>query len=365
MTGLANKPEHGEIIIEKKGSATATFQQYLDELTKFINDALFDDRRLINWRGVWALEIPEGQDTAYLRNDQVRDGAWLMIANKDTDERAAPQTTGDPFFISTVTGTLMFTTETANEPFLLTGNRFTFTEGAFLGGFRWYAIENSGNFSYEVWIAYFAEDVAIGEVQILAPTVPSTTGWQDIVNTALVVSGTVVDIILVVRSVNQPNTFSAPWNVINSNTNDPLAGEAIFRNSAVEIRVNHVDDNGINQRTDLEAVDVGGSLSFAGIIWTITAISDQTDSVSYTIAPNQGRPNAGLQTLEFKWGTADPVPFGQDLDFYLGNDNIQGFSITKYPPTEEELNANGYGVDIFVQEATVSEDWELVSYSGG
>lgn len=365
MTGLSNKPEHGQVIITEKGSATEPFQHFIDEFVKIINDALFDDRRLINWRGVWSLEIPEGQDTAYERNDQVRDGAWLMIANKDTDDRAAPQTQGDPFFVSTLTGTLNFITETIAEPYYITGNRFTFSEGGFVGGLRWYAPETSGNFTYEVWLTYFAEGLAAGTTQVLASTIPTSTGWQDIVETSLIVAGAVVDVIMVVRSVDQPNTFSSQWDVINSNTNDPAPGEAIFRNDAIEIRVHHVDDNGVNQQSDLEAVEVGGTLSFAGVLWAITAISDQSTSVRYTIAPNQGRPTAGVQTLEFKWGTADPVPFVEDSDFYIATDSIEGFSVTTYPPTDAQLNDNGYGVDIFLQEATVSDDWELVSYSGG
>ena len=44
------------------------------------------------WKGEWVQQ-------EYLAYDTVRDGSWLMIANKTTTDRPAPQASGDPVYI--------------------------------------------------------------------------------------------------------------------------------------------------------------------------------------------------------------------------------------------------------------------------
>ena len=55
-------------------------------------------------------------------------------------------------------------------------------------------------------------------------------------------------------------------------------------------------------------------------------------------------------------------PYAEDAGYYSAAPNVSGFAGTTFPPTV--LDDNAYGVDIQVQEAEVSDDWELVAFSG-
>ena len=172
---VTNKPDYGAPLVEidnKVGRGTPAFLQFLDSVVQQINSFR---SRLMNWAGSW---IPG--DT-YLRNDVVLDNGWTMIANKTTEERPSPQITGAPTSVAETAGTISFSTPTVVGQVFYTGNRYIFVVNEFVSAFRWYAPETSGDFSYEIWLAFV--DLTTGVVQVeqlLGATVPNTVGWQNI-----------------------------------------------------------------------------------------------------------------------------------------------------------------------------------------
>ena len=67
-----------------------TLNIYIDSVNDTLEGQIAGRNR---WMGEWAAGT-------YQAFDQVRDNGWLMIANKTTSDRAAPQPTGAPYYIS-------------------------------------------------------------------------------------------------------------------------------------------------------------------------------------------------------------------------------------------------------------------------
>ena len=110
-------------------------------------------------------------------------------------------------------------------------------------------------------------------------------------------------------------------------------------------------------------MQAGGTLSFAGLTWTITLVDPRGGHVRYTIQPNQGRPSEDDRLLTFEWGASDPVPYYFASGHYnhpWTNGNVQGFQGDTYDPATVVLNDNAYGVDINVDEFTISPDWDFM-----
>jgi hypothetical protein len=70
----------------------------------------------------------------YKEHDMVRDGSWTLIANKDTDERAAPQAIGAPEYA--YQGTIGEAADLARQ--IIYGQRYTTDTAGWLNAYRVY-----------------------------------------------------------------------------------------------------------------------------------------------------------------------------------------------------------------------------------
>ncbi len=301
--------------------------------------------------------------STYRIQDTVRDGQWVMVANTVTTDRPAPQASNDPVWASDNFGPgLVLATLTELEDAWITGNEYDFTapdgdaDYVNIEGYRWYCPDVSGTFTYDVW----AYDTGGDATQLIAGAQPTDVGWQSI-PASRIVGGIRIGLAVVVRAVTQANSFSSLWQTKNENSN-PSEGEAIFRNNATEIRVSNTDKNDVNQEANLQAIEVGATLSFAGSTWTVTNITTNGSGGggrhNFFIEPNQGRPTEDEYILTWTWGATDPVPYVQDTDYYSGTDLVYGFKSGTFPPLS--FDKNGYGVDLLVDDFIESEDWDVM-----
>lgn len=311
--------------------------------------------RIVRWFNQWAAGT-------YAQWSMVRDGLWTMISNKETSDRPAPQVAGNPEWITDIVGGLSFSTLTSSENIVAFGNRYTWSDAGVISGYRWYAPDASGSFTYEVWATITSDDGVSETQQLVSPISPSTIGWREIpVSNLIALQGTSLDLIVVGRSVAQDNTFTANWDVKNKN-GTPDSKEAWFQNNSREIRVNNLDVNETNQSGNLQAVEIGARLLFAGQEWTVTDVDIRSSHVRYGVEPNQGRPSESERSLTFQWGSSDPIPYVVDSNFFSAYPEVGGFLDSTYPPTSTDQNA--YGVDLVIDDIVGSPDWDFVSYSG-
>ena len=349
---LPDKGSYTHALIDGHINSTSNPHQVAHtQLTDMVANSVENPHGMMRWRGNW-------EAGSYLQHDVTLDGAWLMCANKDTTDRAAPQPIGSPDWIANILGGESFSSLTSATGVYISGNRFVFPFGGRVSGYRFYAPDISGNFNYALWADINNREV----VQVVAPTIPSTVGWIEVPFSGVFVTGTEVILALVTRAEVTSDSFSSTWEVENKN-GIPDENKAWFQSNATEIRVHNIDSNDTNQQTNLRSVEIGGTLSFAGSTWTIVDRSDSATHVRYYLEPNQGRPSENTYLLQFEWGSTNPIPYVRDPTLSSGSSNVEGFGGTVYPPTVYDPNAF-FGTDIRVQEFTGSNDWDLMAYTG-
>lgn len=309
------------------------------------------------WRGEWQ------SDVEYTRNSMVRDNDWLMIANTATSDRAAPQPDGDRRWTSEIPGTLPTPTiETFSADSVVYGNIYRWDTGGFIHGYRFYAPDSSGDFEYGLW-GGTGSDV----VQLLAPGVPGSTGWFEVPATDIWTPGEVFALIVYGRAVTQPSAFSSTWQTKNENSN-PGEGEAIFRNNQAEVRVSNTDKGDVNRESQLASIEIGATMECGGLEWLVTNITTNGSGGggrhNFFIEPSQGRPEENEQPISWAWGSTSPIPYAVVNGWYSGspypNGEIEGFIDETLSST---YNDNFYGVDVDIEGANVSPDWDWMAYS--
>lgn len=373
-------PLNGRIGVARAASATKSLKGYADEfrLTKAVRyggnyaiatgpfpdpgtDSVLqlktpDGLVPILPRARWLFDYVPGQQAE--RMDMVNDQGWLMVARTQTTDRAAPQPDGIyDWRIADIIGEPSFTTQTTADNVHYSGIRFTTTLFGEISAYRWYCPDVSGTFTYEVWV----NEVGVRVTKLIGPLVPAVVGWQEIPFRLFRSAGTVFDLVVVARSVVQPSSFSSLWQTKNENSN-PSDGEAIFRNNQTEIRVANTDENDIDQSANLATIEIGATLSFAGLSWTVTNITTNGSGAggrhNFFIEPDQGRPEEGDYILTWEWGAADPIPYVEDANHLASDPNVEGFQGTTFPATVFDDNA--YGVDVLVEEYIPSPDWDVM-----
>ena len=323
-----------------------------------IHFPIIDDRDagLVRWVDPYII----GAD--YLLNDMVRDGEWTMIANKDTDERAAPQAIGAAQF--TYQGTIGESTDLAKQ--LIYGQRYTTTTAGYLDAYRVYT--KMGN-EYEV---YWVSD-PLGATPIFRTVETFTAqadGWVErAIEQALLLPGTQWD--LVVRSTEPdptPAVTSGTWDYETpQNITTPAPGVATqARSQADLIAFAYLDANAVDQETMLQNLAVGDRIVGPDFTWTIQAI-DTADPlfITFNVSPVATATATNSFLFNFETVTPTPIPYGFDSGYWAANPNVIGLYIADGSYNDINQTTDQYGIDIKIQAVSISDDWDLVATSSG
>lgn len=310
------------------------------------------------WKGNW-------QATEYRKNHVVLDGDWTMIANKTTTDRAAPQGIGPKYWASALGDTPAWAQNSASVAQLIVGARYTFTDARFLYTGRYWIVYDP-NITYEVWLV----TDPLGNPHynnILAeftPTSDMNDTWLSIpLGQDLVPPGSVVDLLMVIRTKETENTFAYDWDYQRVN-GDPASGVIAHQSGGGEMRVHQEDDGATDRTTDLDNIAPGSTINAGGIDWSVQAAS-KTGSVYTFLVQPVTRAAAGTYTVTFKWYGAQAIAYDHIVDHYQAVAEIQGIKIEGGGyPADVVLDDDAYGVDIEIQDALISPDWELVSFAG-
>lgn len=305
------------------------------------------------WKGAWVTG-------SYLKHQVVRDRDWTMIANKDTEERPAPQPVGDPFYY--FDGVLIDTQVTAKQIFF--GNRYTPSNTIYLTGYRIKTIV--GN-HYEI---YLIEDPLGAAPHTLLISFRATeSGWKTFgVANVIVSAGNTFDMIAFVQEPDStPITWVGNWNYITPNNSViPLAGEVIHATKAVDqLWVSSLDDVAGDRYTELAALTAGDVIEAANQRWAIQSITDNTTYFIFDVYPVfQGAPT-GVQEFTFETVTATPITYGKLTDYWLTNTQVSGLYIADGEYKDIVPDDHAYGMDVQVQQANLPDDWDVVAQSEG
>jgi len=282
-----------------------------------------------------------------------------MIANKDTADRPAPQPTGAPAFV--YSGTLTNSDTTAKQ--VIMGSRYTITSGGYLVGLRVNVITDQ---SYHL---YFVLDPnGTPSFEDLGSFTATTDGWSSVtIQPKIVGTGVEFDIIAVVnKPADVPATWTGDWNYQTpNNPTTPTSGQVDHSNKDLDNLLFHkTDDNGTDRGAELLALSPGDVIDSGSVIYNINSVTDDGTYVTFSVMPGTQGPD-GVTTFTFETVASVPITGGSDTGYYLGNANVSGLFIADGDYSDIIPDDNAYIVDIEVQAASVSADWDLVALMGG
>ena len=324
----------------------------------------------MNWRNLWI------QNT-YYTDDVVRDGNYLMAANKETTDRPSPQPIGDAsFFLPDIP---VWTTlqHTGN---VYSGMNIDVPAGQLheVQAVRVWVGDISATANYQV-IIYdaitglfkvgnsFSGDVLDAPGWVSAPVDPFFVGPDD-------------DFFLLVKNSNSSATtdFDHPWvRTADSNQdNDPGAGNWNQNNIDTRIRISATDDDAVSRATELALVVPGTIIKLqdeadpnAHTEFEVVATTNNTTWFMYDVTL-LGTGTSGPSTIGLRQDVFFRVPVPDPTDYYVLTDYFLPFPATSgYLSFDEAIGGaltdDAYGIDMQIQQYSASPDWDLMALTGG
>ena len=307
----------------------------------------------MNWAGTW-------DASTYLLDDVVIDDGWTMICATEggCTEKPAPSPTGDPFYLYDGVDPITSATEVQ----LFFGNRYEFQQGGYITGYRVWTVAGNNYTVYSV-----VDPTGSNEIQELL-SFTGNGGWEEFgISPILVGLDTVFDLIAIVSEPDPtPTVWYGEWNYTKpQNPAAPASGQVIHANSLPSsFRVNKTDNNLGDRGAELLNMLVGDQIQGPNIRWSIQAVTDVGSYVDFTVAPTTQDSPIGVFNFGFETVTATPITYLEDLGYWPTTPfNVQGIYGTSQAGLV--LSDNAYGTDLLVQNASVSDEWEVVSAPGG
>ena len=310
----------------------------------------------------WAGEYVNGN--TYLANQVVKDGNWLMVANKDTDDKPAPVPAGAEGSLYPDDTNLAEGIVTA--AFIVYGVRFTASSTTFILG---YAIKVKAGNEYKVFYTLDPENTT--NTTEIAHILPTYDGWYEFnMNPTLIVQGTKLDLI-----VSETKPALAPTQHLANYTYSPinnfiapLSGQITHAKTTLDkMHVHYIDADGIDQTgagLALGTLTPGATIRAAGMEWSVTDIEDNLTYYTLTVAPAVRLTTEAVYEFAFEEQPDQALTYYIEEDYYLNVPNAKGIFAVDEMPDATHITNHQYGLNVFVQGAYVSPDWEAMSYSG-
>jgi len=305
------------------------------------------------WKGEWS-------GGTYQKNDMVLDGVWTMVANKETTDVAAPQRVGSVKELYSPNNPSISGT-TAKQ--IVFGMQYSGDQPFWLEGYRTYVI--AGN---DYNIILIKDPNGANEATFLNLFRATVTGWRDFgLVPRPVASGTTFQILAIVKEPDPtPTTTDIDYNYQKpSNWSAPLSGQIVHAGKRLQVlSIHHIDQDSIDRTTFLNSLVVGDIISVGDTNWSIQNNVDIGTYNDISVAPALQASVSNIQTFSFETVTATPISIGIDPNFWSGSTLVKGVYIKNGNWDDAVIDDNQYGIDITVQNASLSPDWDFVTAQG-
>ena len=307
--------------------------------------------------------------------DQVIDQDWLMIANKETTDRAAPQPTGIPAWILPTNPAW---TPQAYVGIVYSGLRILPQAG------RIYAITEVRvwlpNVTADAHYRVFLIDRITGNIVAGSPflgTVLVNPGWYPVnVDSQFIQGGDDVEVVLESYNSAASTDFNHPWLYAGSiqGGGDPGTGVINHDNQQNLLRISNTDDDAVDRTAQLQSVT-------SGTLIRVAEEGNPTAYLDYQVALPLGLAGwhdfnvtllgtgAGGPLPATRCTVSFNVPVHASTDYveipgqYLGDPVLFGV-IAFDDSNNPTFNDFAYGVDVQFQDYIASPDWDYQAFSG-
>lgn len=342
------------------GAPSEAGEEYLENLPP-IAEGMF-----MQWMGAYTGGL------LYPRGACVRDGAWTMVANKNTVEQAAPQPDGAPEYalpdVPSWTGD-------SNLSVVYSGHLYEFTTGGWIKQIRIWVNELSGTTNYRVAI-YDITDINNPKYQAIEEPVLNLDDWTILVSSSQVVyPGTKLFIYIDALNSGGDTLVTGGWTSsgIDNNLNPPTAGWNRSQQNTV-LRIDKTDLDTVNRSSELLGMIPGTSVLFSETADSTYsarfqvngAAVDNGTAVTYDVVLASAGPNGMPRDGSTTTMTAT-VPVAQTTNFVRipgGVPTPTWATVTgylAYDGVDQPAPTDAFGVDIQFQPAIVSEDWDVIA----
>lgn len=321
--------------------------------------------RKLRWMNQW------NADTTYRAFDQVLDGLWLMVANKETSDRAAPQEAGVPSYDLPATPTWVEQTFTGE---VYAGSHYTLTQPGWVQSVEVWLPELTANYDFRV-IFIDITDSRVGVVDN-----PSVTAgqWSAVsVPFAGLGVGHQFQVVLEILNSASSTTFTGDWTRdVNSQNGLPFSGGWNRSNQGDVLRISKTDDAAADRSAELLSVIPGSTItltsSTSSSVWIEFSVDlapiDDVGTVQYVVTQTAigpgGEPPVGtLCKLLFDIPVPSPTKYVEIANHWPSNQpswaTVEGR--LRLGGVDQTVPDNAYGVRINFQPAYVSPDWDFAS----
>jgi hypothetical protein len=291
----------------------------------------------------------------------VRDGEWTMVANKDTTDQPAPQPVGDAYY-GYEDGNEVSTSVTAKQ--VIYGSRVETTKRGFLNGYRLKVV--AGN-EYTVFTVENPLTTPISN-EINSFTA-GTTGWVYFnITPVLLNEGVHFDLgVRVVVPDLSPVEVTKNFNYSTpKNPTTPALGAIIHANDEPSLmQCSNQDSDGGDVSAVWINLAVGDILEGAGGSWSVQHKTNQGTYWDIHVAPaSNGSPALGTAFV-IQTNAASTISYGIENDYWLTQENVLGFFGQDVGYINVLTDENAYMIDLKIQDASISEDWDVLAVSEG
>lgn len=310
---------------------------------------------------LWTSDYVVG--ATYQKNQMVRDGAYTMIANHQTNERAAPQPEGDAY--NSYAGTLSTLQQLAKQVMFGTRYNWGADDRLYIDALEIDVV--AGN-HYQIYKVKNPLDSNSIPTKIYDFTATTSGLIRIAIDKILVIGAGVFDIVAIVNEpAVTPTTWTGNWDYTTpTNEGAPLPGQVLHSDKKPDVLSWHyTDSDGGDRTTELQALTVGDVINLHSASWAIQAISDQGAYVEFSVSPAVQSSPDGIDEFTLETVSATPITVGYDADYWQGDVEKEGLYI--YDGKYEDIipDDHAYGLNLILQAATISEDWEIVAVSEG
>lgn len=302
-------------------------------------------------------------DGTFYRNDLAWEGGWQGVALRETQDNLAPQSLSDPFGLLPESPTFSSSSETTS--ILYFGNEFTLVSGIFINTLEFW-IPVAG-VTYQTLIRNKTDPNNIRS-ELGAPFIPSSTGYISFPQGQFpAVSGSVYDVGLLQYANTGSSGFGYEWDYERKQGN-PDQGKAWHNNASQSytLRIHQEDKDSVNRSSDLDTVGVGDKISAGGITWTVLQVEKSTSSVYRFWVEPTTRASEDTYTITFEVFGTLPVTYEFISNYWNTNtpdpNILSAIGFREFEGNRVE-SSDAYPADLTLQEAYVSPDWEIYSYS--